>query len=494
MHQRPCLRNREVVLPRQLTCSSQYASDIAGSVRRYLFCSYRITDSITNVVGDGSNMAIGRLSAIHFSSSYRDQLKLLMDDLGGIAGHLDSLGLAAKCGALDDLLDQCNTLESLWNIIEIFSINSGSHCYFEMIRWLQSSIEMTAHISLDERLSFYQRQPRPEIGHMESSGGQFVYWDDIHALVLRGRIGDVWELLLVHSEIRSIVEYTSSAEDRKGLRDLQEIFVSHPIRLIDEFLLSFKEILARVDSSRSTGSASIVDGLTVQDEAAITAFMRDFSSDWMRWHAAVSRMRRDPYSCPLISRMPQLQNVLNVMAGDVNAVGSMCFKYVSQRPDTSLCWHQYALCRLIYSGQTPPPFSKPVVIQMLEESLDFQVDVNKRNGIDEFNIVIARLLQKVLGGQITPVLKFMYELSMNPPIEQYQPVPMKTTHQSSPSMALVDTDDIDTHAVCAAALQGCTLLSASVCAHLLLILHYSEILPAKSSGLFHQNRWSVVPI
>lgn len=130
----PSMRSDGMVLLQQACSLSSHAAEIAAAVRRFLFCTFRIGNDIKAF---DSKTVMGRLPAIHFSSSYRDQMKILMDDLGGIAGHLEQLGYAADCVALDDLLDQCNTLESLWNILEIFSINSGSHCYFEMIRWLQ---------------------------------------------------------------------------------------------------------------------------------------------------------------------------------------------------------------------------------------------------------------------------------------------------------------------------------------------------------------------
>lgn len=94
-------------------------------------------NAIRDVSNCGSGPVLGRLSAIHWSSTFRDELKVLMDDLGGVAGYLESVGMTSKCAGLDDMLDQANTLESLWNVVEIFSINSAGHCYFEMVKWLQ---------------------------------------------------------------------------------------------------------------------------------------------------------------------------------------------------------------------------------------------------------------------------------------------------------------------------------------------------------------------
>ena len=131
------MRSRGVVLSQPFSNDTVQGAEVFASIRRFIFSSFRISNEIKELGAQSRPMALGRLSAIHLSSAYRDQLKLLMDDLGNTAGHLDSLGWAAECGPLDDLLDECNTLESLWNILEIFSINAGSHCYFEIIRWLQ---------------------------------------------------------------------------------------------------------------------------------------------------------------------------------------------------------------------------------------------------------------------------------------------------------------------------------------------------------------------
>lgn len=343
---------------------------------------------------------------------------------------------------------------------------------------------MTEHVSMEDRYSYYQRSAKPEIQHMQPGDAQeYIFWDDVTTLTLRGRLSDVWELLQLHSEVRSVVEYTSTPEDRRGLVDLQEMFQSHPIRLLDDFLLAFRDILTRVESERKASSgSSIVDGFTAEDEATISTFMRTFSSDWMHWHALVTRVRRDPYHCPLFSRMPQLQAVLHMMTGDVSAIAPLCGKYVSDGAESSLCWQQFALCRLIYSGQSPPPFSKPVVIQLLEEALDFQAAENRNRGVDGGKIAIARLLQRVLAGQTTPVLKFMYELSMAPPNNEFEPTPLKTKGGSD-SMSLVSMNEMNPRAICAAATEACTLMTASVCAHLVLILDRSEILPTKGTGV-----------
>lgn len=348
---------------------------------------------------------------------------------------------------------------------------------------LQNSIEMAAHISMDDHCSFYQRCPKPEISHLNGTSELYVYWDDVYALILRGRLTDAWEIIQMHSEVRSVIEYTSSAEDRKGLIDLQEIFVSHPIYRLDDFLHAFKDILVRADALRKAGATS---GFTADDETVIGAFMRDFSSDWMRWHSLVNQVRRDPYSCPLLSRMPQLQAVLHTMAGDEAAIAQICSESVGDRKDSSLFWQQFALCRLIFSGQSLPPFSKPVVVQLIEEALEFQAQENRKSGVGGGNVAIAILLQKVLSGNVVHVLKFIYELSMKTPYDQYQPVPLKIVSSVAVSNAVArSAGTVDTHAVCASALQGCSLLTANVCAHLLMILDRSEIVPSLGSG----ERW-----
>ena len=87
---------------------------------------------------------------------------------------------------------------------------------------------MTQHVSMDDRYAHYQRSAKPEIQHLQPGDSQeYVFWVDVNTLTLRGRLSDVWELLQLHSEVRSVVEYTSTPEDRRGLADLQELFLSH---------------------------------------------------------------------------------------------------------------------------------------------------------------------------------------------------------------------------------------------------------------------------
>jgi hypothetical protein len=125
---------------------SLHGIQISAALRRFMFCSFRLSNEVKELeTCGGKSVGLGRLSAIRLSAAYRDQLSILMADLGSVAGRLEQLGMASQCVALDDLLDQCNTLESLWNILEIFAINSASHCYFEMVRWLQVDMHTHAH-------------------------------------------------------------------------------------------------------------------------------------------------------------------------------------------------------------------------------------------------------------------------------------------------------------------------------------------------------------
>ena len=244
---------------------------------------------------------------------------------------------------------------------------------------------------------FYAKFPKPEVQHLQSDdpdGLSFNFWDDIYSLALRGRLTDAWELLQLHSEIRTIIEYTSSAEDRKGLADLREIFASHPVHRLDGFLSSYRNILESIESKRKSTPpfSSVLDGLSPEDENTISEFIMSYSSEWMRWHSLTSSVRKDPYRCPLVARMPHLQTVLNIMMGDVSTLGSLCSKTSSDLVSSSLCWQQYALCLLIYSGHTPPPFSKTIVVQQLEEAMRFQSSMENSHGED----LIPRLLQKVI--------------------------------------------------------------------------------------------------
>lgn len=350
---------------------------------------------------------------------------------------------------------------------------------------------MTWHVSLDERLNSYKETAKPELRHMASGGADpsgHVFWEDVFCLSLRGRLSDAWELLQLHSEVRSVLDYTSSVEDRRGLGEIKNIFLTHPIALVDDFLNKVREILAAAEAKNmGVSKISVVEIFSTSDEAMIKGLMNEFSTSWMRWHTLTSRIRSDPYFCPLLAKMPQLQNLLHVLAGDINALKSLCVKYVtSGSNESSLCWQQFALCKLLYCAQSPPPFSKPVVVDILEDAFVVQSDESSKRNIGGGGIDIAKLLHKVLSGHVTPVVKFIYELSVKSFHDGSAPTQLKTKLGNSNSeLVAVKSSPGDFHVetLSLAAMDASNFVATSACVHLLLLLDKSDLIPAKNDGL-----------
>lgn len=226
---------------------------------------------------------------------------------------------------------------------------------------------MSHHIPVEERSALYASSPRPEvllaqrldgtdvqIGFAPSSS---VFWDDIYRLVVRGRLSDAWSLLQHHSELRGVVEYTSSSEDRRSLALLRDLFLMHPVPRVEEALAARKM------------------GTIVASQ--IEAILDLYTKEWSRWHALVERLRSDPHCCPLAARVPQLHKLICLLTGDNELMLESAFKYGTgewsgDSSVTAACWRSLALMELLYSAQNAPPCSKAVTSNVLERALTIQ--------------------------------------------------------------------------------------------------------------------------
>lgn len=200
--------------------------------------------------------------------------------------------------------------------------------------------------------------PRPDHASGEPRGVALpsVFWEDIHRLVVRGRLSDAWSLLQLHSELRAVVEYTSSSEDRRDHAVLRDLFMQHPIGRVEETL-----------AARKAGALSIAEMDGISDI---------YTKEWSRWHALAERVRSDPHFCPLLARVPQLHNIICLLAGDGAVIVDNASKYraVEALSDSiaPVCWRTLALMELLYSPQNAPPCSKANTASVLERALKKQ--------------------------------------------------------------------------------------------------------------------------
>jgi hypothetical protein len=206
-----------------------------------------------------------------------------------------------------------------------------------------------------ERHAYYERITHPELDYLETGASSNTFWDDVSLLTARGRLGDAWALLQLHSELRAVVEYTSSADDRRSLHTLSQLFIGHPVRFLEGLFSSGKQ----------------------HDDREAGRMVQEYTAEWMKWRAQVDRVLGDPRACPLVSRLPQLVPLLEAMAGRAAAINLLGARHgavmAAEGTDQSgggsrpaCCWRTLALCELIYGG---PPVSSAALADVLQRSM-----------------------------------------------------------------------------------------------------------------------------
>jgi hypothetical protein len=252
----------------------------------------------------------------------------------------------------------------------------------------QGSIEMALHIPVEEIFYYYEQFQNPEIEHLRggaSTSETRVFWDDINRLCVRGRLEDAWSLLQLHSEIRSVVEFTSSATERQAVERIRDLFLTHPSRLTDKFFELYDGVIrsAELRTTKKIGNISVIDDLSVEEEKEIAEYFQFFASTWITWRESVLRIRNDPTTSQLLGKLPQMQTLIQVMSGDLLAITTMSKKYgAALDSDRSSLWYSYALCRLIYGSVTPPPFPKSLVESILKDGMNMENDIISSNNIN----------------------------------------------------------------------------------------------------------------
>ena len=235
------------------------------------------------------------------------------------------------------------------------------------------------------------------------------------------------------------MEFTSSEEDRRSRMTLSNVFLNHPIRMMEQYF----ELGRDEDSTFE-----------------IVELMQNYTVEWMKWHSSLCQLIQDPYNCcPLITRFSsEMRQLLKVLAGVSDGIDNICAKYgvgrinapLSTREETGpelFCWRSYSMWELMYSVEIiVHPATRPAISDILNRALSRQCSA-KEAPTDEYDESYPVLLQCILDSKAEPVVQFLYGLSVQSKTGLFL--------QGSTDNSLAD---------------GFSLVALSACVHLSLLL------------------------
>jgi len=177
---------------------------------------------------------------------------------------------------------------------------------------------------------------------------------------VRGRLDLVWTLLQQHSSISSVLQQQDERcdfRDLECLKELEEVFQSHPIQIFQLEELGREGIVADKAGRRGDG-----------EYGAAKERGRDFGTDTSNdrysalhfaWRQRVEKLWSSSYS--LLATLPQLDMALRLMAGDIAVVNDVFILRLKQE----YRWEEVAISRLMYSRT--PLLSKRAVVEVIEK-------------------------------------------------------------------------------------------------------------------------------
>jgi Nup85 Nucleoporin len=165
------------------------------------------------------------------------------------------------------------------------------------------------------------------------------FWDTIFGLVLEGRLNEIWDILILHGELVSLISSATgdrASADSRVLQAIHDILNSHPVALLAQ---------QRAENCTSVDSA-------IHSNSAISP---NVAVEFKDWKDKVSRVLQS--SAQVLGRVSELATLLLLLSGDNDTI----LEYA--RGD----WVTYALCSLLYVH--PPSLTRSNITQVLLVSM-----------------------------------------------------------------------------------------------------------------------------
>jgi hypothetical protein len=262
--------------------------------------------------------------------------------------------------------DLIQEIEKIWQLCEIFHINTTKNLSLEISKWFQ---ECGLTLDKDESMQL-----------LSSNNINDFNWDVIYQFILNGKIKDVWEILQVHPTIRKINNSRSnsngSVSDNRILDYIKEILFDHP----------FSDFV-------SNGLDSLSDEELIEIDNGL------LSLKFNKWQSKVRKVF-DLSETSILSKIPQLENMFHILLGHVDVIHNCC----------NNDWMVYSLSLLLYVY--PPPLTKANICRIVEDSMTKMMGSMDDLPEDERDGLINRneAMRGVMMGDIAQILRRVYEM------------------------------------------------------------------------------------
>ena len=145
-------------------------------------------------------------------------------------------------------------------------------------------------VDLESTLGTFRSVENPQYIAQSESDDANGYWETIFALILEGKLVDVWEILSLHREVSDIIASNErNNNDRNTLEAIHDVLNSHP----------YIHLVALLNTNNDDESASIPPSMPLE---------------FKDWQDKVSRILQS--KSPLLGRISELSTVLLMLVGD----------------------------------------------------------------------------------------------------------------------------------------------------------------------------------
>lgn len=271
--------------------------------------------------------------------------------------------------SFSDEHDFIEHIEKIWQICEIFHINTTKNLSLETSKWFQECGK-----KLDKSYAI-----KLLINDFN--------WDIIYSFILNGRLTEAWELLQVHKTIKNINNSRSnsnsnsngSVSDYRILDYIKEILFDHPY------------------------SDLVSNGLDdLSEEELLEIENGTLALKFHKWQAKVTKVFDS--SSSILSKIPELDNVFQILLGRSDVSYNCC---INDKSNDN--WLIYSLSLLLYVY--PPPLSKVSICRIVEDAMNKMMK-SKDLSEDEKQTLVNEndAFKGIMDGNIAQILGRVYEM------------------------------------------------------------------------------------
>lgn len=306
---------------------------------------------------------------------FRNNLRILLTELDNEAQKV-----ADKVDLIEQQHDRISQLEKHYHLCEISLYHSASFISLEFIKWLKDDVADFSYLDIvqsdnNDNNSFSSKTSKFESEVQLATKMTFI--ELIHKLGLCGMLHEIWNMLIIHPEIFSILNSNSSSQSSyiAGLNTIQKILSSHPFA---EYIFDQRSFL--------------------QIDSEFPGIFEPLAPSFISWHESVVEFKNSNH--PILGRFPFLDDLLDILAGDEHAILEHCKD-----------WNTYTYAILVF--KYPPPLTRIDLHHIITKAIG---SFNNKNALNGTNVLPSderyqEVVCNVMQGRIIEILKSMYKLS-----------------------------------------------------------------------------------